>query len=965
MRRNNINIILAFLLLLLVSTNNVEATIVPSIEVYHKTDYKGGQANRGFAQDNQGNLYIANSEGLLTYNGVDFRLFPISNKTQVLALEVGPDNRVYVGGQGDFGYFTNNQVGQLEYYSLKEFIPKEHQNFSDIRNISVTEKGVYFKSLFKIFYWDINKREIQTINNDKVVEYISEINQTVFIDDENGLYILKEGIKKLYPSGEIFKSYEASSAIQCKEKKLVSTWKNGIFELLDDKIIPFVTEIDQKLKSEQIKCMVATPKNQIAVGTVSGGIYFLDQEGNLISNISKENGLKSNSIQHLYYDQYNNLWVGLENGINYVKTGKPFRFIFPNPKQELIGYAARVFNQDLYLSTSLGLFKTQLDRDGNIIQDKFEMIEGSSGLCWNLSEVNDELYLHKHEGFFKVNRNGLGLLRKGEGSWIAKKIKKENEDVLLEGNYFGIKIFNADGSFITVPFKESSRIIEQNEKYIWISHDYKGAYRLKYDFEKNELINSTFFNHENGFPSDIDINVFSINDETIFTTEKGIYYFDDEQDSLLLHPVLNKVFGQDCNLKRLVQDDFGRLWFVDRKKVGYLNLNEYLSQGDIQKKYLPELEGLLVEHFQHIYPYSKERIYFGTENGFIEYHLENEGQHSDEFNIQFNRISFKTSLDSVLYDGFRIEQEVTRTEQGAQIPFTDNSIKFDFAANYFNDLESIQFSTYLQDFEESWTDWNTETQRTFTNLSPGDYTFYIKAKNAQGIESKIKSYLFSIQPPWYQTLWAKLILALLVVVGLYLLWLIPRRRHLKETEDLKEEQKHELESKEKQFSERVRKSEEELMRLKNEKLKNEVEFKNHELASSTMHLVQKGEMLSSLKEELSRIQNIKNYEKMKLDIKKVIRKIDQDLRLDENWGNFEHYFDQVHTDFIKNLREKYPQLTPKDYKLCVYLRMNLSSKEIATLMNITTRSVEVSRYRLRKKLNIEKNLNLTDFIMDI
>jgi ligand-binding sensor domain-containing protein/DNA-binding CsgD family transcriptional regulator len=941
------------------------ATSVPNIEVYHKKDYRGGQANRGFAQDRRGNIYIANSEGLLTFNGQRFEIFPISNKTQVLALGIDDQDLIYVGGQGDFGYFSGDAQGRLSYTSLKEYIPQEHQDFSDVRNICIAEEGVYFKSILKIFYWDKSAQTISVYKTGDIVEYINYLDGQLFIDDPvRGISTLENGRFSEVNGGDIFSNYEVSSILKWENDLLISTWDNGLFIKNEEGFIPFESLANNIFKKEQIKHCAIDPHGQLVVGTVAGGIYFLDKEGQIRQHINKEKGLKSNSIQHLYYDQFNNLWVGLENGINYLKMGEPFRRIFPNPEQELIGYASKVFNDKLYLATSLGLYVSELSAGGSPLYDQFSLVSGSGGLCWNLSEVRGELYLHKHNGFYKVKEGSLEALHKNTGSWIAQALHGDPRK-FLEGTYFGINIFEGNKKVKSLNFKESSRIIEQSNRIIWVSHDYKGAYKIQYDDGLMEKSDVTYYNTKDGFPSNIDVNVFSINDEIVFTTEEGIFQYDDTSDSIVPHPVLNNIFGTDSNLKRLIQDDYGRLWFVDRKKVGFINLNDYLSTGQLQKKYLPELEGLLVEHFQHIYPYSKNEIFFGTENGFIVYHLDFMDDGGRQFQTQIDKISISPALDSIIHHGFALSEGKTGTLSPPSIHFRNNSIQFEFSSNYFSDLNSLLFSTQLAGYDQDWSEWNHHLSRTFTNLRPGDYTFLIKSKNSKDIQSKITSYSFTILPPWYSTTLAKILYFLLATSGLYLLWMIPRKRHQRETQVLKKEQKQELAIKEKIFTEKVRQSEQELMQLKNEKLEDEVNFKNQELASSTMHLVQKGEMLQNIKEELLKIQKIKEPDEVRGQLKKVIRKIDQDLNLDENWEHFERYFDQVHTDFIKNLREKYPQLTPKDYKLCVYLRMNLSSKEIATLMNITTRSVEVSRYRLRKRLDIDTNTNLTEFIMDV
>ena len=131
-----------------------------------------------------------------------------------------------------------------------------------------------------------------------------------------------------------------------------------------------------------------------------------------------------------------------------------------------------------------------------------------------------------------------------------------------------------------------------------------------------------------------------------------------------------------------------------------------------------------------------------------------------------------------------------------------------------------------------------------------------------------------------------------------------------------------------------------------------------------MHLVQKTEILNKIKNDLINIGS-EGPEEIKKKIKQITRAIESDIQLDDSWAQFETYFDQVHENFFKRLREKFPKLTPKDQKLCAYLRMNLSTKEIAPLLNISVRGVEISRYRLRKKLVIESEVNLVAFIMEV
>jgi DNA-binding CsgD family transcriptional regulator len=123
--------------------------------------------------------------------------------------------------------------------------------------------------------------------------------------------------------------------------------------------------------------------------------------------------------------------------------------------------------------------------------------------------------------------------------------------------------------------------------------------------------------------------------------------------------------------------------------------------------------------------------------------------------------------------------------------------------------------------------------------------------------------------------------------------------------------------------------------------------------------------LNAVKEELSNIANLLNSESNKAKIRQLQRKIDRDISNEKYFKVFDSYFDDVHQDFLKRLKEKHPELSPKELRLCAYIRMNISSKEIASLLNISIRGVEVSRYRLRKKMGLERETNLTEYILKL
>ena len=150
------------------------------------------------------------------------------------------------------------------------------------------------------------------------------------------------------------------------------------------------------------------------------------------------------------------------------------------------------------------------------------------------------------------------------------------------------------------------------------------------------------------------------------------------------------------------------------------------------------------------------------------------------------------------------------------------------------------------------------------------------------------------------------------------------------------------------------------MRLKNEQLSQNVDEINKELAASAMSLNSKNELLAFIQKDLK-----SNEESDSRSIKTVISTINKNITGKDSWSVFQEAFNKTDQDFLKKMKEAHPSLTANDLRLCAYLRVNLSSKEIAPLLNISVRSVEIKRYRLRKKMNLPHEKGLVEYILTV
>jgi DNA-binding CsgD family transcriptional regulator len=299
------------------------------------------------------------------------------------------------------------------------------------------------------------------------------------------------------------------------------------------------------------------------------------------------------------------------------------------------------------------------------------------------------------------------------------------------------------------------------------------------------------------------------------------------------------------------------------------------------------------------------------------------------------------------------------------LPFRRNTFRFNFSAPFYENDAPLVFSYFLVGFSEDWSHWSGDSYKDFSNLWEGEYLLKLKAKNIFEVESEIATIRFSISPPWHRSNAAYLVylLFVLIISFLFVKFIVYRIRQAKQKEVQGYKQKIQKQREQSQHEAII--AEKEIIKLRNDKLRAEKKHRDKELANQTMGLVQKNKLLINISEELQFIHNLIKSDSAKSKIYSLKKRIRKEIDNKQQNKIFETYFDEVHEDFFNRLKEKYPILSPNDLRLCAFIKMNISTKEIATILNISYRGAEISRYRLRKKLELSREINLSTFLSNI
>lgn len=967
MRSRLLHIIL-FLLLKTLFTTVVAEDIkygIPEIENFNRRQYNAGLQNWKITQNNFDLLYFANNNGLLEYDGVYWRLHNVPVNSPVRSVKA-VDDKVYCGSYDELGYFSYSITNQFMYTSLKT---PEIKDMGDFWSIHDWNSKVIFHSEKALCIFADNKLESIIEAPSRFISAFTA-NGLLLVQDENkGLLEIRGNRAFPIVGGDQFMDQIISCILSLSEEEMViGTMKKGLFKWKRGEITKWETPSDYLLKELNVFCGINYNNDYLVFGSISGGLVITDKLGQILMHIDKKKGIYNNTILSLCVDKEGDIWGGLDNGI--VKIALNSNVSFIQSYLDLgTGYAMHQFNEDFFLGTNQGLYKINISdfKDPLKKKENFDLIPETSGQVWSLFGKDNTILCGHNVGAFQIIQNKAVLITppKINGVWLFKEIK-DHPDLLLCGTYDGLVILeNIKGKWnyrnSIEGFNESSRFLEwDNDGSLWMSHGNEGVFKLELSPNFSSVVNVDTF-HLDQFPKNDNVpalTVTKIKTDILFTGMNGIYSIKNgvpEVDNRY-----DGFFSKGIFPTKFVEDQYNNIWYFYPQKMGVLRFQEDGSYKKIESPFV-SLENKQIATFESLFIQDAKNTFLCIEDGFAHYIAGDSRNYDDDFKVHIR--SFKSTMDSVSYSLSQKNDSITRQNIIPEYPFSSNSFEIEFAATYFED-DGISYSTFLSNVDENPTEWRNTTERQFTNLYEGEYRFVVKAKNRHNVITQPISFSFVVLPPWYRSLGAKIGYFIFALSCLILLIRYINRRIDLQREREKRKQQREFKEKENRLKNETLEKEKELVKIRNEKLRNDVVHKEKELANSTIHIIHKNEFLTQVKDQLNKIKEI-GATGVEQKISSLIRKIDKDIDSESYWKVFETHLEQVHEDFLIRLKSKHPNLSVRENKLCAYIRMGMSSKEIAALMNISSRAVENNRYRLRQKLNLVQKDNLVEYINSI
>lgn len=934
---------------------------------FTKENYSGGAQNWTAAQDSVGRMYIGNRDGMLIYDGARWKKAYLPNYTTVRSLYYDHlTDRMYAGGSEEFGYFASDATSrEPSFHSLTDRFTEHPPRFSEIWKIFKSDESVWFQADNYLFC--LTGDNVRSFPVDGRISTSALIGSVVYVALEDGkILTLRNGAFRQVQNTEplLGKRIVSILPLGLNGELLICTSRNGLYRFTGTSVEPFEHETNDFLKANQLFC-AATRGNIYVFGTVNSGAVIEDFVTGDIDYINRRMGLQNNTVLNISFDRTGNIWLCLDNGLDLAAYNSSVRNLVSRNNSIGAGYTSMIIGNDILYGTNQGLFTIKYPYATSPVPA--QVSRQLQGQIWSASPTSYGLLIATDNGIYVYENGKYSAIDGIHGAYKVVELPS-NQELAVASAYDAFHLLKhtpagwKDLGVISGYDDIGGNFIIDNDGNIWIPHWRKGIYRLSLDENARKFQNLKLFDHHDGLPSDHNNTVANFYGEIIFATGRGFFKpIAPGSDKIIAVDALNDAFGQHRdgiihNLPdgMIAMIDATGIYIASQHPNGSVSVRRVAAGGIIHD---------LIPGFTHLNYISPDELIISTQDGFS---LINTNAFNDNHSQLRPVVSaVYANRDSAIY----VAPFSPREHSAIKLPFELNSLKFEFAYPDFENSDGIEYSSYLENYETDWSPFSDESSREYTRLGEGNYTLHLQVRDVNSGEVRRAAFGVSIMPPWFRTTLAKSVYAALAILFIIFMYYYLRRWSLKARRQMELKKERELEDLRAEAERDALVKDFEISNLKTQRLEQDIEHKSRELSSTTMSLIRKNEILSDLASRIEYIKQLVSSDGTRSSITKQLSKIqssiNENIQHDNDWNSFNKNFDIVYGDFSKRLTEKHPTLSASEIRLCCYIRMGLASKDIAPLINISAKSVEMARYRLRKKINLPPNLSLSDYLLNL
>lgn len=738
---------------------------LPVLHNYTPKEYGSSAQNWAVTQDDRGLIYVANNAGVMEYDGVSWRVMPVTNRSTVRSLAFDTSAGIlYAGAQGEFGYLASDALGRSQFVSMVDKVDPADRTFVNVWRTWATPDGIYFQSNTHIFRWFHDR--LSVIRPQSSFHFSFQVRDRVFVTQRKlGLYELKGDSLVLPPGGRFCEKFPVYAMVPYGDHEILVVSQEGAFLFDGHGVRPWAPHLTAVLRETHIYNGIPLDDSTFALATLQGGILIVDGSGTVRRVFDESVGLQNQSVKALFVDRQHGLWAALEKGLVRVEYASPVSRFNTSLNFKSQAEAIRRHDNLLYVGTKDGLFRLETSSKNPSAPFSMERVHGISEEVWALLPLDGNLLagtwgkatlLLEQDRVQKVNGfNAASLWRSRQDSnrvfvglfdGLASLYRRNNR-WMDEGRIEGV---HDDTRFLA----------EDRDGALWVGHLTRGCSRVDFSNGPGAPV-ITEFDTAAGLP-DEGINVYAVGDDVYFGTESGLlFHFDPTTGRFNRDSTLFDRFHIPPGLvipKHM--DAAGHLWMAYATASSPHPFPAVATrQSDGRYVFRPLLGGRFECPF--ITP-----LHIDT-NNVVWFQSGDEILRCDLGRPQFSETPFEVLIRRVFANGDSLVFGGAPGAVWPELSYDLNSLRIEFAALSFDETEKNRYRYRLEEFDERWSPWSPEPHKEYTNLPEGRHRLWVQARNVYGFESRPSLLEFHILPPWFRTWWAYSIYVLLVLGGIY------------------------------------------------------------------------------------------------------------------------------------------------------------------------------------------------------
>lgn len=755
----------------------------PLTRLFTRFDYRASSSNWALAEGPDGLLWAGNNQGVLEFDGADWRLLPMPNGSAVRSLVMAPDGRCYVGAQDELGVLEADATGTRIYRSLLDQIPQAERGFGDVWSVHALDNAIWYKTTSAVFVWRKGAMQVIKIESTTGSGLEREGQLYVFHPEKGLVCVSLPGQTVAIPGSDALLAQKAllrGAWTLIDGTTVVATESTGLWRWRAEGVSPWPVEADAWLREQRIYTGVKLRDGRLVLGTVRGGVAVLRPDGKWDARYGRAQGLPDSPVLRLWEDRRAGLWLALENGLARIEPSLPVRaYGEAEGVRGIVNDSVR-FAGRRYAATSLGLVRLR-EAEKATDDTAFEPVPGVAKECWSVLVVGDELVVCTADGVWLLgSAPGAQARQLTQQYAYTARASKRHAGLVYIALRQGVTALQRDapGQWrelepLTGTKDEVWSLLEDPEGRLWAGTPYRGVWRAEMQEGYRPGAQVKLFGEAEGVPGGTPSMIAILDGRIVAATDVGLFRLAPEggrfeaweSPGVPRDPILGMA-GEEGS------DHF----YLAREKGGKFGLWRWsVPAGGVRPPPERMLEFLPYARFEcwEVTRESDNVLWVGGSEGLLRLNLSRPREPGEGPRALLRRWE---AGGEVLHGG-----APERIVPPAEIPFARNRVRFVVGATAFTPEwggTAVRFRWKLDGLENAWSAWSPEFSREFTNLGEGSYQLRVQAADAFGAAGPELLTAFRVLPPWHRTPWAYAgWLALAVLgIGLLLRWRLARQR---------------------------------------------------------------------------------------------------------------------------------------------------------------------------------------------